>query len=188
MSDSFNNENDFGAQENTNESTAETLVESTVESNNQDYSNNAQYTQYSNNDYSNNNQYSSNGTQYGPNGKKVGQGFGIAALILGIISLLCFWGCCLNFVTGILAIIFGIIQIVQYEGKGMAIAGIITSVISFILTFAMFGLMFSNKDFLDTIENIDPNQSYEDLYKEIYDDLYSDIKNEYPDIEFDENL
>lgn len=41
-----------------------------------------------------------------------GRGYGIASLILGIVSVLLFCTC-INWVTGILAIIFGIIQITK---------------------------------------------------------------------------
>lgn len=44
-------------------------------------------------------------------------GFGIASLVLGILSLLLFCTC-INWLTGILAIIFGIIQIVKSEKRG----------------------------------------------------------------------
>lgn len=64
--------------------------------------------------------------------KKQGQGFGIASLVLGILALVLFCTC-INVFFGILSLIFGIIQIVRYEKKGLAIGGIVTSVISVIL-------------------------------------------------------
>ena len=45
-----------------------------------------------------------------------GRGYGIASLILGIVSVLLFCTC-INWVTGILAIIFGIIQITKIRSK-----------------------------------------------------------------------
>ncbi len=59
-------------------------------------------------------------------------GFAVTALILGIVSLfgLC---CCLNIVTAPLAIIFGIIALVQKQrGTGLSITGIITATLSLI--------------------------------------------------------
>lgn len=54
-------------------------------------------------------------------------GFAIASMICGIISILC---CCLTWVSLILAIaavVLGIIALrYQYDGKGMAVAGIVT--------------------------------------------------------------
>lgn len=58
-------------------------------------------------------------------------GVSIAALVCGIISLLC---CCtglFSVVLGIAAVVLGIISLrSHYEGKGMAIAGIVTGGIS----------------------------------------------------------
>lgn len=69
-----------------------------------------------------------------PRGNKTGNGLGIASLVLGIVSLvgLCF---CLGPLTGILAIIFGIIQIMRTpENRAFSIAGIITGAMGIILT------------------------------------------------------
>lgn len=66
------------------------------------------------------------------NQKGDGIGFGVASLVLGIASIFLF-ACCINNIMAILAIIFGIVQMVKNEKKGMAIGGIITAVISIIL-------------------------------------------------------
>ena len=54
-------------------------------------------------------------------------GFAIASMICGIISILC---CCLTWVSlvlGVAAVVLGIIALkYKYDGKGMAIAGIVT--------------------------------------------------------------
>ena len=61
------------------------------------------------------------------------QGFGIASLVLGILSLLLTCSC-FNYITGILAIIFGIVQIVQStNNSGMALAGLITAGLSLLV-------------------------------------------------------
>lgn len=63
--------------------------------------------------------------------KNDGTGFGIASLVLGIISI--FTGfCCINYILAVLAIIFGIVQIVRSKQKGLAIGGIITAAISIV--------------------------------------------------------
>lgn len=69
--------------------------------------------------------------------KGTGTGFGIASLVLGILSVFTF-ACCINYILAVLAIIFGIVQIVKNEKKGLAIGGIITAVISIVL-----GIVFS---------------------------------------------
>jgi hypothetical protein len=56
-----------------------------------------------------------------------GIGFGITALVLGIIALITFCTFCVNVPCAILAIIFGIIQLVRGNGKGLAIGGLITA-------------------------------------------------------------
>lgn len=60
-------------------------------------------------------------------------GFSIASMICGIFSIIC---CCsvFGFVTGIVALIFGIVTVKSnFAGKGMAIAGIITGGIGIFL-------------------------------------------------------
>lgn len=74
--------------------------------------------------------------------------FAIVSLVLSILSLvLC---CCMgfNFILAVPAVIFGIISLVKKRrGKGMAIAGIIISAISILLTsmiLAVYGPVFNN--------------------------------------------
>lgn len=58
------------------------------------------------------------------------KGFSIASLILGIVSFLpC---CCVNFITAILAVVFGIIGI-KSSNKTLSIVGIILAAVAFIL-------------------------------------------------------
>ena len=58
-------------------------------------------------------------------------GFGIASLVLGIISIFTVF-CCINYILAIISIVLGIVQIVKSKQKGLAIGGIVTSVISII--------------------------------------------------------
>lgn len=78
-----------------------------------------------------NQQFQGGYEQRPPQIKPVGNGLGIASLVLGIISLVLFCTCA-NALTGILAIVFGIVQLVKGGNKGMPIAGIVTSAISII--------------------------------------------------------
>ncbi|MBE6853882.1 MAG: hypothetical protein E7505_10515 [Ruminococcus sp.] len=60
------------------------------------------------------------------------KGLSIAALIFGIISMLC---CCMGFPFAIIGLILAIIALVKRSGgKGMAIAGIITSGITLVIS------------------------------------------------------
>lgn len=59
-------------------------------------------------------------------------GLSIAALILGILSILC---CCIGFPFSIAGIILAVIVLVKEKpGKGMAIAGLIMSVITLLIS------------------------------------------------------
>lgn len=76
------------------------------------------------------------GTNWNDNNKgEWGKGFAIASLVLGIVSVVLFCTCC-NVITALLSIIFAIIYLVKNSGgsKAMAITGIVTSVISVVLT------------------------------------------------------
>jgi hypothetical protein len=63
---------------------------------------------------------------------KTKKGLSIAALILGILGMLC---CCLGFPFAIVGLILGIVALVKgCGGKGLAIAGIITSLITLVVS------------------------------------------------------
>ena len=84
-------------------------------------------------DYNQNgdNQNGYNQPPYGAATKSDSTGFGIASLVLGIISIFTFF-CCINYILAIIAIVLGIVQIVKSSKKGLAIGGIVTAVISII--------------------------------------------------------
>ncbi len=94
--------------------------------------------------------YSANQTEEKQGGGNIG--FAIASLVCGILSMLC---CCLTLfsvVLGVAAIVLGIIAICfKYDGKGMAIAGIITGGLGLVI--GVIALVWSGsvaaQDFLD---------------------------------------
>lgn len=110
------------------------------------------------NPYGNNQEYQYNPyggaprePQRGPHGKKMSVGLGIASLVIGIISLMCF--CTgLNVILAILAIVFGIVQLATCESKGLAIGGIVMAAISIVLTAITYGLLFSNVTFTNMMK------------------------------------
>ncbi len=120
-----------------------------------------QYNQYQNNG----NPYVNNGPTVGPTGKKIGTGFGIASMVLGILAL-CTFCACINIPLAILAVIFGIIQLVAYEKKGFAIAGIITAVLSIVLFVGCYTILASNPEFNDAIERSIEDGDFEDYLDE----------------------
>lgn len=97
--------------------------------------------------------------------KKDTQGFGIASMVLGIISLLLFCTC-VNWITGILAIVFGILQLVRGREKGFAIAGIITAALSILLAIILYLSV--------AMGMAQAGISYDELYDSYYDDYYYD--------------
>lgn len=115
------------------------------------------------------------GYNYGqPNGnnKSESEGFGIASLILGIITVLLFCTC-ISWITGILAIIFGILQLVKGNKKGMAIVGLITGGIGFVVSIILYILIF--------FAGFGSYSNYNDIYNHIYDDIYDDIEDSMDD-------
>ena len=109
-----------------------------------------------------------------PNGnnKSESEGFGIASLILGIITVLLFCTC-ISWITGILAVIFGILQLVKGNKKGMAVVGLITGGIGFAASIILYILIF--------FTGLGSYSSYNDIYDHIYDDIYDDIENSMDD-------
>lgn len=129
------------------------------------------------------NPYGQNGQTYGQpypgyyvagsRRKKDGIAFGVASLVLGIVTivLFCF---CISWITGILAIVFGIVQLVKYEKKGLAIGGIITGAVGLLLTILLYGLMFSDLDSMHRYNSI-YDHIYDDIYDEFYDEFYDGV-------------
>lgn len=106
-----------------------------------------------------------------PNGarqKNEGIGFGIASMVLGILSILLFCTC-FNIITAILAVIFGIIQLVKCKNKVFAIVGISTAAASIILTIIFWIVVAPNisTNYYNTFRS-----EYPDLYEEFYNDTY----------------
>lgn len=86
-------------------------------------------------------------------------GFAIASLVCGILSLLCFCLTLFSAMLAIAAIVLGIITLCfKYDGKGMAIAGIITGGIGMVVV--VFSLIVS------------VSASYKDLVEELMYELY----------------
>ena len=105
-------------------------------------------------------------------------GFAIASLVLGIISLVFFCACC-NIITAILAVVFGIIHITRTDKRrGMAIAGIVTASLSVILGVVSWVLLTTNVNFMNSfrgdVEDIIPYFENEDSYDDFLDDYLED--------------
>lgn len=100
--------------------------------------------------------------------KKDKKNFCIASLVLGIVALVFFCIWYISIPCAILAIIFGILGI-KSENKGMAIAGLITGSIGFIISIILigliiFGIFVGVKETIDDIDVYDHSSYNYDYY------------------------
>ena len=106
------------------------------------------------------------GSANGYYGQPPSQGFGIASMVCGILALVtcCIW--CLSVPLGIVSIVLGILQIQKKTAKGMAIAGIVCSVIGILLT-AIISIYagFIQRQYMDS-------PMYNEILQEIMDEMY----------------
>ncbi|MDD6381175.1 MAG: DUF4190 domain-containing protein [Lachnospiraceae bacterium] len=109
-----------------------------------------------NSQYRQNSQYQQNPYQnYGYNGyyqPDNSRGFGIASMVLGIISLLCFCSF-LNILPAVLAIIFGAVSLSRRKGNAFAIAGIVCGIISLALLVITVILFARNLDLMNAFQD-----------------------------------
>lgn len=84
------------------------------------------------------------------------RGFGIASMVLGIISLLCFCSF-LNLAPAILAIIFGVISLSRRRSNAFAIAGIVCAAISLVLLVVTVVLFVGNSDLVNAFRDFGNN-------------------------------
>lgn len=111
-------------------------------------------------------QYSGMGNYTRSEESGTGNGFGIASLILGIVSLvgLCF---CLGPITGLLAIIFGIIHLARRpEKRSFGIAGIITGSMGVILSIIIFAILMFGITAVENSGSAPILEIYEELLEE----------------------
>lgn len=104
-------------------------------------------------------------------GKSDDMAFGIASLVLGVVSLLLF---CMvvNWLTGILAIIFGVIQIVKSKSKGLAIGGIVTAGISMIFSIVLYVSLLYGAATGNLMDSYYYNSYYNNDDDSYYDEYY----------------
>ena len=86
-------------------------------------------------------------TDYSENYEEEGGGsigFAIASLVCGCLSILCCVGGCISWIFSIVAIVMGIITITKkYDGRGFAIAGLITGGVGILLSIIIVAAMVS---------------------------------------------
>lgn len=106
------------------------------------------------------------------------KGFAIASMVLGIIALVLFCIVYISIPCAILALIFGILS-VKSSKRGMAIAGITTGAIGFILTVLLYVFVFvvvgvGTYTGLDSLQ--DALEEYEHNNYDYHYNLYDDSK------------
>lgn len=113
--------------------------------------------------------------------KAPAKGFGIAALVLGIISIVFFWAG-INFITAILAIVFGAIYVAKRKeyGKGFGIAGIILGGVSIVIGLIFWALVaFVAVNYAGTIGNEISNDFNSEFGEEFNDEFYDNYDKYY---------
>lgn len=91
--------------------------------------------------------------------KKKNQGVAIASMVCGILSVICCCFSCFSLVLAIAAVVLGIITLAcKYDGKGMAIAGIVLGGIGLLLFVAVIA--------------IGASDGYTEMMDEIMNELY----------------
>jgi len=64
-------------------------------------------------------------------------GFGVTALVLGIVGVFLFWIPLFGLILPILAVVFGCIGIYLQSGRGMAVAGLVIGIVTFALSMGL---------------------------------------------------
>ena len=107
------------------------------------------------------------------------KGLSVAALIFGILGMLC---CCVGFPFAIVGLILAIIALAKRKGgKGLAIGSLITSLITLIISAVMFVIMLPVMPYMNGFIDLGTNpQQYVDEYNEtgefppVIEDMISD--------------
>lgn len=118
---------------------------------------------------------------------------GLVSMILGILSVFLF-AACVNVPIAIVAVIFGIMQIVRSRKRAMAIAGIVTGILSIIMGIALWvalvnGLTGENgilNQLLQDGQNRNGIENYLDEYEDFFED-YGDMFEEVPEWRYREH-
>jgi hypothetical protein len=108
------------------------------------------------------------------------EAFGIASLVLGILTILLCVTMILPVIMGICSIIFGIIQIRKKYSKGLGIAGICTAILGLIITaFIIVAIVYSASEANTTNSKYKSGNSYDYNYDYNNDDsgYYDDSEN-----------
>lgn len=100
--------------------------------------------------------------------KSDSKGFGVAALVLGIVGIVGSWVPVLNWfsiILGILAVIFGILAVVKTESKSIGIAGLVIGAATVVICIIINALAVKVVD--DAVKDATGSESYQQLLDDI---------------------
>ena len=111
-----------------------------------------------------------------------GTAFGIASMVLGIVALLLFCTGC-HVILAILAIVFGIIQLVRNKQKGFAIAGIVTAGLAIVIYIIFIIVCMTTGTTWNYLYNYadqyyDDGYDYDYDYDDLYDNSFDGVEDE----------
>lgn len=111
--------------------------------------------------------------------KKPAGGLGVAALVLGIVSLVFCWMWIISIPCAIIGIVLGIVALIQKRKPGMPAAGLILSIVGGILSVVI--IIWATSFVLKTIDNEIDNGilDYNNLYNYNYNNYLSSYSNNY---------
>ncbi len=78
-------------------------------------------------------------------------GFAIAALVLGLVSLFGFWCCFISAIAAPFALVFGILALVKKQHTGMALTGLLTSVLTCVIVVVLIAVNWIWIEHADTV-------------------------------------
>ena len=116
-----------------------------------------------------------------PNGSVPGNGFCIASLVLGLVSLFFWWLPTINLILIALAIIFGIVGLTKKRSDGKAIAGLILAGLMIVPTIAIlisfraiggFLNLFNTNTYTNTYKNYNTNYNTRRYIEDTIEDLF----------------
>lgn len=76
-----------------------------------------------------------------------GNGYGMAALILGVVSFFLF-ACCVNYITAVFAIIIAIVQMVKNRKKALAVFAIVLACLSIVMGTLLWVGVYKNRGYI----------------------------------------
>ncbi|MCR4830274.1 MAG: DUF4190 domain-containing protein [Pseudobutyrivibrio sp.] len=118
-------------------------------------------------------------------------GIAIGSFVLGVLSLV-FFLIGINFISAIISIVLGIIYLVsskEKRGKGLAITGIVTSILGMVLCIAAWAFIFSNAANIRVLTNdVEGMEKWYEYYGIEGDDYYEESPFDQDEFDINDSL